>query len=260
MRHTSILRRARVQSPCARQKMSGLGRLRIPSSRMAGARVRVGGVAAMILLVAACNHELRPPPIEGGGGGVPGGAVDAGTSIATGAGAAGTGGTAGSGPSRPGLGGTCSDGIFDGCIDSCSSGPGLQVYPESTYCDATGAVVCTDGKVKFSTCAPDSCALTMWTCCNETSGEWMYPPCAADGLQTACPAGSHTFDNQADCIPTSLGVKDCAVLKGAACSGSFPAERSNSRASTTATTCSCLPAGDFPGAGTWQCETYSTLI
>jgi hypothetical protein len=148
--------------------------------------------------------------------------------------------------------------MSDDCIDSCSSGPGIQGYPESAYCDATGAVACADGKVKLSTCAPDSCARTVWTCCNETTGLAAYPPCTPDGRQQPCAAGSHTWDNQADCIPTSLGVTDCAVLKGAACDGS--SDRCDSRTSTAETVCVCLPLGLSPGGGTWQCQTFSTLI
>jgi hypothetical protein len=113
--------------------------------------------------------------------------------------------------------------------------------------------------VKVSTCAPDSCALTRWTCCNETTGEQIYPACTADGRQGACPAGTHTFDDQANCIPTSLGVTDCAALKSAACTWSFPPLRCTSHAPTTVTTCTCIPPGDA-GAGTWQCETFTTLI
>lgn len=232
--------------------MSGLGRLRVASIWMAGAWVRGGGLAAAIGLLAACNHELRPPPSEGGGGGTPAGGGDAGSGAASGTGITGI-------PTATGLGrlgpdGTCPGGN-DFCIDSCALSPPVQSHWESAYCDATGAYACADGRVKLSSCAPDTCAKTPWLCCIEATGLTAYPPCTADGRQGTCPAGSHTWDEQADCIPTSLGVTDCAVLNGSACGGPTALDRCSSRTPTTKTDCSCLPLGDFAGAGTWQCET-----
>jgi hypothetical protein len=97
-------------------------------SRMAGAWVGAGGLAAIGMVVAACNHEVRP--LDGLGGHA--------------------------GPRGPSDNNACIDGT-DGCIDSCSQSAIVPPRPESAYCDATGAFSCKGGLVKLSSCPADAC-------------------------------------------------------------------------------------------------------
>lgn len=100
----------------------------------------------------------------------------------------------------------------------------------------------------------------MWTCCDDATGLAAYPPCTADGRQQPYPAGSHTLDNVADCIPTSLGVTDCGVLRDAACGGPTAPDRCISHTPTTQTLCVCVPLRTSPTSSTWVCNTHGSQI
>ena len=140
----------------------------------------------------------------------------------------------------------CIDGS-DYCVWSCAAGAetgtGDSPYP---YCDTAGAFQCPTGSQRLSTCAPDACArFNIPLCCNLATGTVAPPPCNADGLRDACPAGTSTGANP--CIPTGLGVSSCEQLDEMPCSSL------DLGCTQGALTCTCQEKN---GALLWNCRAY----
>jgi len=122
-------------------------------------------------------------------------------------------------------------------------GTGDSPYP---YCDAAGTFQCPMGSQRLSTCAPGSCArFDVPPCCNLATGMVAPPPCNADGLRSACPAGTSPGANP--CIPSALGVSSCDVLDHQSCSSR------ELGCTQGALTCACELRN---GSLVWSCSAY----
>jgi hypothetical protein len=201
---------------------------RTPESRKAGSFLLFCAFLLGGLGSGSCSSMEKPASGTGGSSGLGGSAGAAG---------AGTGSAGSSGAE-----GSCF--AFDSCIPSCSS---AIITLGTGTCDPNGAVVCDNGYVPKSTCAPNACAQVYLTCCDDTTGDSAKPACGTDGLLVPCPAGSSLI--HAVCIPSGLGVSTCVGLQGAACT------MADQRCSEGSYFCICGPTPGADAAGmTWNCN------
>jgi hypothetical protein len=108
----------------------------------------------------------------------------------------------------------CKDAPMPLCILSCAT-----ENRESKEAQCVGKVwKCPTGTVEFESCAQDSCAASISSCCNQATGIIDWPACGADGKVLACASGTVQTPKEG-CIPTSLGVTDCMKLQGLSCDG-----------------------------------------
>lgn len=85
----------------------------------------------------------------------------------------------------------------DSCIKGCE-----------TDLNYVGTMICRDGRwqcpadeVRLSTCAPDSCAATSYSCCDYVTGHTQYADCGPDGRRLQCPAPLGQIENGGYCSP-----------------------------------------------------------
>ncbi len=215
-----------------RKSLAAKGQPRRPESRNVGSFLLFCTFFSAALL-GACSSGDSAASGTGGASGLGGqGAPVAATGGAGGAGSAGTSGGEGS----------CF--AFDSCIPSCSS---PIVTRGSGTCDANGAVVCDNGYVPQSSCAPNACAQVYLQCCDDATGETATPACGPDGLLVACPAGARL--EHASCIPSGLGISSCDGLQNTACT------MAAQRCSQGNFFCICGPnPGADAGGMTWNCD------